>query len=153
MKLYIKTDSEGNPIDHPHMADNVHALYPDHDFDSGPPEGWAVFTRVEKPTLGPYEVFEDCGSENCEAFCHNGLTYELQEDGSYSDVWHICNITEEEKTEKQNTLKEKWAEHGFASWVFNEDTCSFDPPVPFPTDGTPYLWDEDTTSWVEVTDA
>jgi hypothetical protein len=36
----------------------------------------------------------------------------------------------------------------FPSWVLNEDTCLWEPPVPFPTDGHRYNWDEATTSWV-----
>ncbi len=36
----------------------------------------------------------------------------------------------------------------YPSWVFNEDVCGWDPPVPFPED-TPHVhWDEETTSWV-----
>lgn len=38
----------------------------------------------------------------------------------------------------------------FASWVLNEDTCLWDAPVPHPTDGKIYLWDEQTTNWIEV---
>lgn len=36
----------------------------------------------------------------------------------------------------------------FTSWVLNEDTCLWDSPVPYPTDGQRYNWDEATTSWV-----
>jgi hypothetical protein len=36
----------------------------------------------------------------------------------------------------------------FLSWTLNEDTCLWNPPVPFPTDGQRYYWDEATTSWV-----
>jgi len=36
----------------------------------------------------------------------------------------------------------------FPSWVLNEDTCVWESPVPFPTDGQLYNWDEATTSWV-----
>jgi len=39
----------------------------------------------------------------------------------------------------------------YASWILNEDTCLWDSPVPYPTDGLMYSWDEDTTSWVETT--
>ena len=39
----------------------------------------------------------------------------------------------------------------YASWMLNEDTCLWDAPTPIPTDGKNYRWDEDTTSWVEVT--
>lgn len=36
----------------------------------------------------------------------------------------------------------------FASWVLNEMTAQWEPPVPYPTDGNLYQWDEATTSWV-----
>ena len=41
----------------------------------------------------------------------------------------------------------------YESWVFNEEACDYDPPTPYPDDGNSYNWDEETTSWVEVTDA
>lgn len=37
----------------------------------------------------------------------------------------------------------------FASWVLNADNV-WEAPVEHPTDGKSYLWDEPTTSWVEV---
>jgi hypothetical protein len=40
----------------------------------------------------------------------------------------------------------------FASWVLNETTCQWESPVPYPTDGKQYSWDESTVSWVEVTE-
>ena len=38
----------------------------------------------------------------------------------------------------------------FPSWALNEDTIEWEAPVPYPDDGNLYVWDEDTTSWVEV---
>ena len=38
----------------------------------------------------------------------------------------------------------------FASWTLNEDTCLWEAPTAYPDDGKLYLWEEDTTSWVEV---
>ena len=38
----------------------------------------------------------------------------------------------------------------FASWTLNEETCLWDAPTPYPTDGKFYQWNEDTTSWVEI---
>jgi hypothetical protein len=35
----------------------------------------------------------------------------------------------------------------FASWLLNEETCLWAAPVPYPTDGGEYVWDENTTSW------
>ena len=39
----------------------------------------------------------------------------------------------------------------FDSWVLNEETATYEPPVAIPDDHeeTPYHWDEETTSWVE----
>lgn len=36
----------------------------------------------------------------------------------------------------------------FPSSVLNEDTCLWEYPVPCPTDGAFYEWDENTTSWI-----
>jgi len=38
----------------------------------------------------------------------------------------------------------------FPSWTLNEDTCLWNAPVAYPTDGERYQWDEPTTSWVAV---
>lgn len=38
----------------------------------------------------------------------------------------------------------------FPSWTLNENTCLWDAPTPYPTDGQPYQWDEPTTSWVLI---
>ena len=39
----------------------------------------------------------------------------------------------------------------FASWILNETTCLWSPPVAMPTDDKMYRWDEPTTAWIEVT--
>jgi hypothetical protein len=38
----------------------------------------------------------------------------------------------------------------FESWVLNEDTCQWETPFPYPTDGKEYIWDEATINWIEV---
>lgn len=38
----------------------------------------------------------------------------------------------------------------FPSFVFNSETIDWEAPVPYPTDGKYYVWNEDTVSWVEV---
>ena len=39
----------------------------------------------------------------------------------------------------------------FNSWLLDEDKCIWEAPVPMPTDEKLYNWDEETTSWKEVT--
>lgn len=36
----------------------------------------------------------------------------------------------------------------YASWVLNEETCSWEAPIPMPEGN--YRWDEDSVSWLEV---
>ena len=37
------------------------------------------------------------------------------------------------------------------SWVLDETTCQWEPPVAMPTDGKFYRWNEDTLNWEEDT--
>tara|TARA_R110001606_G_scaffold141597_1_gene280817 strand:+ start:158 stop:523 length:366 start_codon:yes stop_codon:yes gene_type:complete len=52
-----------------------------------------------------------------------------------------------------------YAPQPWPSWSLNQDTCWWEPPTPYPDDDDDdddddgpykkYLWDEDTTSWIE----
>jgi hypothetical protein len=35
----------------------------------------------------------------------------------------------------------------YPSWVLNEDTCRWQAPVPYPTDGNKYSWNEEILNW------
>lgn len=35
----------------------------------------------------------------------------------------------------------------FPSWVLNEQTCLWSAPMPMPTDGKAYVWNESTLTW------
>ena len=36
----------------------------------------------------------------------------------------------------------------YPSWLLNTTTCIWQAPIPYPTDGKDYYWDEATLSWV-----
>lgn len=36
------------------------------------------------------------------------------------------------------------------TWVIDEQTCQWVPPIPYPTDGKSYEWDKVQQNWVEV---
>jgi hypothetical protein len=38
----------------------------------------------------------------------------------------------------------------FESWLLDEDTCLWEAPVEYPTDGGMYTWDEASLSWIET---
>jgi len=137
MNLFIRV-VDGHAVDHPILDDNFRAAFPNVDVQNLPSE-FARFKRVEPPSIGVYEVYE-------------GVTYEPVGDG-FTDVHHVRQMTEDEVLSKQAAVKALWAEHGFLSWVFNAATCSFESPVPYPTDGQFYIWDEGSTSWVKPPNA
>lgn len=38
----------------------------------------------------------------------------------------------------------------YPSWALNEDTCQWSAPVPYPTDGGVYRWDESALGWSAI---
>lgn len=38
----------------------------------------------------------------------------------------------------------------YQSWMLNEDTCLWEPPVQYPADGKMYDWDESTGGWILI---
>ena len=133
MNLYIRIRNNV-PIEHPISEDNFIAAFPNIDVKNLPSD-FAFFERVKAPELGPYEKNLRC-------------SYIICDDGIVRDVWTKELMSDKEIEEKQNEVKSWWAVEGFNSWAFNADTCSFEPPIPYPIDGGTYSWDEKTISWV-----
>tara|TARA_R110000772_G_scaffold148837_1_gene259478 strand:+ start:102 stop:515 length:414 start_codon:yes stop_codon:yes gene_type:complete len=46
----------------------------------------------------------------------------------------------------------------YPSWTLNEESCLWEPPIPYPNNGTPYYWDEDeyqadnSTGWLNASE-
>lgn len=132
MAYYIKVEN-GQAVDHPITEENLIQAFPGIDINNLPPE-FAVFERVGYPVLGPYEIY-------------TGHTYE-NNNGVFRDVHSVREMTSEEKTAKQDQVRQSYARTGFVGWVFNETTCTFDPPVPFPENPSQFMWDNETQNWV-----
>jgi hypothetical protein len=69
------------------------------------------------------------------------------------------------QTSYNNSIRSKYAEIGgtyspeydifiarqpYPSWILNTQTHSWVPPIPAPVDGKPYIWNEATQSWSEI---
>lgn len=136
MELFIRI-KDGQPFEHPIFGDNFRQAFPDVDVNNLPPE-FARFERVDPPVWGPYDK-------------NPHSIYERGADGVYRDTWHCEKMTDAEIKEKQESTKKWWAESAGTpkSWIFNSETCLFEAPVPYPTDGKNYRWDEPSLSWVE----
>jgi len=37
----------------------------------------------------------------------------------------------------------------FDSWVLNEETCQWNAPVDYPSDGKEYIWNDEQVNWIE----
>ena len=145
MELFIRI-VDGQPFEHPILGENFRQAFPDIDTENLPKE-FAKFVRVQKPTLGVYEIYE-------------GVSYGLV-NGVWTDVHSIRQFTSEEKLAKQNQVKQDWVKSisstTYPSWVFNEEFCRFTPPIPYPDHITltsindvRYKWNEETITWDQI---
>lgn len=134
MQLIIQIKN-GEPYNHPILLENFVQAFPEINLNNLPIE-YAWFERVQSPTMGPYtkKIYSK---------------YEFVGD-IVKDVWYKEEMTAEEKQTKQSQVKQEWAQCGYNSWIFNEETCSFQAPVPYPTDGKIYEWDENLSNWREL---
>lgn len=117
MNLYIETEN-GATKNHPALESNLiqaFGLIPAH---------WEPFTRVERPTLGVYQLMQS-----------QEPTY-AKVDGVWVDVWLVREMTAEEKTAKQQAVITMANSHEYASnwsaWTLDEATCMMVPPIPRP---------------------
>ena len=117
MKLYIETEN-GQTKNHPAFEDNLLQAF------GSIPAHWEPFIRVERPTLGVYDVLES-----------NEPTYE-KVDGTWTDVWMMRPMTQEEKTALQQSVRDAFNARDQAEnwtvWTFDEATCTMVPPVARP---------------------
>jgi len=129
MELYIRVEN-GHPVNHPILKENLLQAFPGIDLSNN--TEYVQFERVMSPALGPYD---------------KSITHQYAfVNGVYRDVWTPEPMSAAERIQKQNQTKLDWQEMNLPSWVFNEETCSFDPPVPRP-EGEFYVWNEENQSW------
>ena len=43
-----------------------------------------------------------------------------------------------------------YPEQPFTSWIFNEETCLWEPPIEKPNDDKKYRWNESVLNWEEI---
>ena len=138
MNLYIETEN-GQPKNHPAFEDNLLEAF------GAIPEHWEAFVRVERPSsLGLYEVFDD-----------PEVTYE-KIDGVWKDVWRIRNMTDEEKSAKQQAARasfnKRYQAENWSAWTLDEATCEMQPTIPRPDliEGVDVRWCGADNNWKEV---
>ena len=137
MNLYIETEN-GVTKNHPAFEDNLLQAF------GSIPEHWEPFIRVERPTLGVYDVLDS-----------DEPTYS-KVDGTWTDVWMVRPMTTEEKTAKQQAVITAFNERDYASnwaaWTLDEATCTMQPPIPrpAPVEGVLVFWCGADNNWKEA---
>jgi len=130
--LIIKMEN-GSPKNHPMLLENFVQCFPDVDINNLPDE-YKFFERVDKPPVGLYEVLDPPDP-----------VYTLI-DNVVTDVWTVRAMTQEEKQAKMDSVSAVQIHTG---WIFSEETCAWEPPIPYPDDGKKYVWDDNTVNWAE----
>lgn len=138
MNLYIEIEN-GIAKNHPAFEDNLVQAF------GSVPEHWETFVRVERPVPNIYQILES-----------DVPVYE-KVNGVWTDVWSLRDMTAEEKSAKQQAVIDELNSREYASnwsaWVFDEATCTMQPPIPYPdaTDGKIYRWSGADNNWRETT--
>jgi hypothetical protein len=132
---------DGVIINHPIFESNLIEVFPDIELNDH--DKYIPFERVPQPQIGVFEINE-------------GVTYEFDGPNKVKDVWHIRDMTAEEKQAKIDQVR---AMKPYPSWTFDETTLIWSAPVPYPgiipkpgddiTNLKRYMWDEETLSWKE----
>ena len=137
MNLYIQTEN-GAVKKHPAFEENLLQA-----FGSIPPN-WEPFIRVQRPTLGVYELM-----------ISEEPTYE-KVDGVWTDVWHKRDMTAEEKAAKQQTVRDLFSAReqaaNWSAWTLDEITCAMVSPIPRPEpiEGVLVFWCGADNNWREA---
>lgn len=117
MNLYIET-KDGQAINHPAFEANLVEAF------GSIPDHWEPFVRVERPVPAVYEMLES-----------NESVY-VKVDGTWTDVWSLRPMTNEEKIAKQQLVKDTFnaqeQAENWSAWIFDEATCTMQPPIPRP---------------------
>lgn len=108
---------------------------------------------------------EDDGKE-AELSARTGQVYKQTSYNTRGGVYYTPN-TSEPDPDQSKAFRKNYAGIGYTydeiidgfvppkpypSWVLNSFTGLWDSPIPYPTDGKTYTWDEDTQTWVEIPD-
>jgi hypothetical protein len=137
MNLYIETEN-GQIKNHPAFEDNLLQAF------GSIPAHWEPFIRVERPTLGVYQILES-----------NEPVY-TKVNGVWTDVWSLREMTLEEKTARQQAVITAFNEREYASnwstWTLDEATCTMVPPIPRPepVEGKLVMWCGADNNWKEA---
>ena len=123
----------------------------------------AHFAKLDKNNKVVFVTVGRDEDENLELELFN-RTGDLYKRTSYDTKGgiHYDSETNEPSTDQSKAFRKNYAGIGYTydktrdafippqpypSWTLNEETCLWDSPVLYPTDGNAYIWNEETQTW------
>jgi hypothetical protein len=104
----------------------------------------AWYAKIENNTVAIVLYLVDTKDSDWLYREYGGTWLRCAEDGSIRQCFPATGFTYDSQRDAFVPPKP------FDSWVLDEATCRWKAPVPMPTDGTRYTWNEETQSWIEV---
>jgi hypothetical protein len=88
---------------------------------------------------------EEKGIEFCKSLYGNDTTWkQTSYNGSFRKTMAGVGFL-------YNQLRDAFLEpRPYTSWVLNNETYTWQPPIPYPDDGNLYCWDDYTNNWVDM---
>lgn len=139
---YIQT-TNGIPSGGVYSLEQMQRRFPNHNFDQGPPENYALFEEaVDLPPLGMYQkyaierVYKKPGTE------------------IYTQEVEVRDMDPVEKAAAIEEMKRQFYKAtGYLSWTFDEAVNRWIPPKQPPNgetvpDGAKFIWNEATQEWL-----
>lgn len=84
------------------------------------------------------------------AYTRPPLFFGTCDDDADISIPGVVSLYTEEEYQQLKTAEHQ-ARKPFPSWIGDEETMTWTPPVPLPEDGKQYYWDEQNTTWVSQT--
>jgi len=116
------------------------------------------FAHVENGVVDFVTTYSQCECfDNCNVACEREAQTSLQEvaTGIWVQTWkggglrkHYAHVGGTYDPDRNAFIPPQT----YPSWVLNDDSLVWEPPVPHPTNFTTsgWIWDEDALTWVEI---
>jgi len=129
--FYIRVVN-GEAFEHPLMEENLRQVIPNFDPDNLPPG----LEKIERKPIPQVKFLET----------YVGSSYQ-KIDGAWQEVHNVRPLTKEQIAAKIDFAKMTFLFSD--TWTLNTETGEWIPPVPYPNDGKPYLWNNEKQKWEE----
>lgn len=122
----------------------------------------AHFARIKNNIVDFVVVGRDEDENNEDQLAHDGWIYKRTSYNTRGGIYYQHDNTP--SLDQSKSFRKNYAGIGYYydedrdafippkpydSWILNEFSCLWEPPIPYPNDDKKYYWDESILNWVE----